>query len=353
MADGIHVTMCRMWRTFRLIDVMAVLALVASAVAVPASSALAAPVEYRVVELGPPAGFDTVTGAGINESGQVVGTVQVSPYGQTSAFVWDSATGLRVLGRFNNRGTTGRGINDRGEITGGSPSGSVYDPGTPVVWSAATGFQALTGLGTGTGINDAGQVSGTVGIGPRAVRWPASGESQALGALGGEEGSALGINNRGQVIGWARTANYYPHPFLWDPATGMRDLGTFQADGSGTGTAYAVNDVGHVVGSTSGSGPSALSQAFLWRDGRLTAIGPQVSFAYAVNDLDHAVGQALVGSVYRAFLFRDGQSINLNTLIPGGRIVLTAAQGIDDAGRIVANGTNAQGQQRAFVLIPS
>lgn len=336
-----------------MINVTAMLALAATAVAVPAPSALAAPVAYRVVELRPPAGFDTVTGAGINESGQVVGTVQVAPYGQTSAFVWDDATGLRALGQFDNRGTTGRAINDRGEITGGSPSGLVYDPGTPIVWSPATGFRPLSGLGTGTGINNGGQVSGTVGIGPRAVRWPASGEPQALGALGGEEGSALGINERGQVVGWARTANYYPHPFLWDPAAGIRDLGTFQPDGSGTGAAHAVNDLGHVVGDTASGGPSGFSQAFLWRDGRLTAIGPEISFAYAVNDRDHAVGQALVGSAYRAFLFRDGRSTNLNTVIPAGGGVLTDAQGINDAGWIVANGTNSAGQKRAFVLIPS
>ena len=34
-------------------------------------------------------------------------------------------------------------------------------------------------------------------------------------------------------------------------------------------------------------------------------------------------------------------------------VVLDDARGINDSGWIVANGTNAQGQRRAFVLVPT
>jgi probable HAF family extracellular repeat protein len=130
----------------------------------------------------------------------------------------------------------------------------------------------------------------------------------------------------------------------------MTDLGTFAGTPTSFGRAFAVNEAGHVAGDAdSGS----FSRAFLWIDGELIPIGPNLSYAYALNDLDHVVGQFTVRSRSRAFLYRDGKFVDLNTLIPSNpRITLTEARGINNAGWIVANGTNAKGQKRAFVLIP-
>ena len=48
-----------------------------------------------------------------------------------------------------------------------------------------------------------------------------------LGTLGGRESEAFDLNDQGQVVGWADTAEGDHHPFLWDPAAGMTDLETF------------------------------------------------------------------------------------------------------------------------------
>jgi probable HAF family extracellular repeat protein len=310
---------------------------------------------YSVVEIGTLPGFDSSTATGINASGRVVGTLQLLPYGQTSAFVWDSSTGLRALGTFTGRGTVGAGINDNGEVAG-SAVGSVYNPGFAFRWSPTSGFERLdppAGVygSAGSDINDARQVAGSAQVsGPWAVRWGPTRQPRLLGSLGGNQGSADGINESGQVVGWTRNSLGYPRPFLWDPKTGMRDLGTFRGGRASVGVASAVNDSGHVAGDAD---TRNIGRAFLWRDGRLIAIGPELSYAHALNNADHVVGQFHANGTDRAFLYRDGTFSDLNTLIPSGSgIVLNDATGINDAGLIAANGTNPRGQQRGFVLVP-
>jgi probable HAF family extracellular repeat protein len=276
----------------------------------------------------------------------VVGTLQQSPYGASSAFVWDRSSGLRALGNFEGRSTTGGGINDRGEVAGNGV-GFVYDPGTAFRWSPAGGFELL-GRASASGINNAREVSGTA-LGPAPLRWTAGGEQQSLGSLGGTQGIANAINDSGQIVGYSRNTLGYPRPFLWDPLTGMRDLGTFRGGAASVGVAYGINDRGHVVGNAD----SEYGRAFLWRNGQLTAVGPELSYAYAVNNLDHVVGEFSARAGLRAFLSRDGSFTDLNRLIPAGSgITLTGARAINDAGWIVANGRNRQGARRAFVLIP-
>jgi probable HAF family extracellular repeat protein len=74
-----------------------------------------------------------------------------------------------------------------------------------------------------------------------------------LGTLGGPLGSeALGINARGQVVGYAGTAAGQTHAFLWEAGTGMQDLGA--------GVAQGINARGQIVGGDSG-------RAVLWEPG--------------------------------------------------------------------------------------
>jgi len=65
-----------------------------------------------------------------------------------------------------------------------------------------------------------------------------------LDTLGGNDSSARGINDIGQVVGSSKTSSGEKHAFLYENGT-MTDLGTL---GGNTSIAYGINDIGQVVG---------------------------------------------------------------------------------------------------------
>src|SRR5881392_1693088 len=77
---------------------------------------------------------------------------------------------------------------------------------------------------------------------------------------------------------------------------------------------------------------------------------PQESFANWINKSGQIVG----GSAGRAFVWQNGVGTELNTLIPASLgITLTSADGIDDNGQIVANGTTTGSNlDETFLLTP-
>ena len=68
-----------------------------------------------------------------------------------------------------------------------------------------------------------------------------------LGTLGGSASAAGGINNKGQVVGWANLPDdpYTYHAFLWNGSGPLQDLGTL---GGAESRAYGINDGGEIVG---------------------------------------------------------------------------------------------------------
>jgi probable HAF family extracellular repeat protein len=127
-----------------------------------------------------------------------------------------------------------------------------------------------------------------------------------LGRLpGGWDSEASGINNSGQVVGFAVNSNWVIRAFLWQSGTGMQDLGTL---GGQVSQAFGINDSGQVVGSS--------DHAFLWQSGT----GMQ----------------------------------DLNRLIPAGSgwTLLEEATAINDSGCIVGFGLNPAGARDAFLLTP-
>ena len=66
-------------------------------------------------------------------------------------------------------------------------------------------------------------LSGSVAL--AEVRYTVTG----LGTLGGSFSGAAGINDAGQVVGWADTASGEERAFLYTLGSGMTDLGTLGA----------------------------------------------------------------------------------------------------------------------------
>ncbi len=87
----------------------------------------------------------------------------------------------------------------------------------------------------------------------------------------------------------------------------------------GPGTAVAINNRGQVVGTDAG-------RAFLWQDGVRTDLGPD-TFVVDIND----AGQAVGAHGAHAALWQDGTMADLGTL--GGP--LSAATGINERGQVV------------------
>jgi probable HAF family extracellular repeat protein len=60
------------------------------------------------------------------------------------------------------------------------------------------------------------------------------------------------------------------------------------------------------------------------------------------------------GSSLGPWIWSDGVFQNLNNLIPAGSgFTHSNATAINDNGQIVANGSNSEGQEQAFLLTPS
>ena len=81
---------------------------------------------------------------------------------------------------------------------------------------------------------------------------------QNLGALGGTASGAKAINNAGQVVGWAETAELFAAAFLKNPGQPMQNLDTL---GGSSSVAYDINNAGQVVGQAHDGN---FQKAFLW-----------------------------------------------------------------------------------------
>jgi len=276
------------------------------------------------------------------------------------------------------------------------------------------------------GINDFGQAVGDAetavpdpdgqdicGLGThltcRPFLWQ-NGSMSALPTLGGNNGQASDINNRGEIAGTAQTTVSDPTcspsqplhtilPVIWEKGR-VRALPTLVGDPNGI--ALAINDQGHAVGSTGNCaganhavswendtavklqdlGYGATAQginhqgqivgivnspgtifAALWEDGALTNLGTLpgdfAAIATGINSRGQIVGSALDSGFnwVSAFIYQDGKMTNLNKLFPkSSNLFATMANKINESGQIsgmatVQGGPHA-GEIHAFLATP-
>jgi len=212
---------------------------------------------------------------GISPSGEIIvgesdgGGGYGEEGGVRHAVVWDRRviTDLGALGILSI--SSARAINPSGVIVGNAGAGPMnhgfrWEKGVMTELSALppAGWDQRTGAGA---INARGQIVGYSEVPPvdemnyRAVRWDKDGITE-LGTLpGGTSSSVADINDAGQVVGQAVTADGQYIAVLWDHGR-ITNLGTLPG-GSGSG-ASAINNQGLIVGvSWTGTSPG---HAVLW-----------------------------------------------------------------------------------------
>ncbi len=347
---------------------------------------------YEVTDLGKSIGPFSIA-FGINNAGRVGGTATL-PNGNTDAFLWGlTNTDLGTLGGPNSQASGPNGKEDAAVLSETSTPDPLNEDfcgfGDHLICLGALWNGVLTPLPTLGGnnaiagaLNDRGQVIGVAEnathdsacpapqvLDFEAVVWgPKQGEIHALPPLAGDKvGFALGINNRGQIVGSSGTcANTIvtavglfvgSHAVLWENGS-PNPLGTL---GGSLGKAGAINDRGEVAGFSSLPGDSAV-HSFLWtretgmRD--LGALGTDLLGDPAgINNNTQVVGGSCVDIASpncRAFFWEKNVMSDLNDLIPpDSPLYLVYALGINDAGEIVGFASEkSSGEVHAYLASP-
>jgi probable HAF family extracellular repeat protein len=177
-----------------------------------------------------------------------------------------------------------------------------------------------------------------------------------LADLGGDGGTARGINGKGQIVGYVDTDGVLNDTFkntaiIWEKDGNgvyqLTNLGTF---GGEQATLRDINNAGAMIGAdSSGSGTTATSNPFLLRNGAYTALGSlggKTGSVNGINEFGQVVGasQTAAGTNH-AFVWTDGVQADLNNLITapltynGAAVTLNSAVSINNFGDIVATGT--------------
>jgi probable HAF family extracellular repeat protein len=325
----------------------------------------------------------------VNSTGEIVGGSEngvIDPLlGVTEirAVLWKDGD-IEDLGTFGGNDSQATAINNRGQVAGWALN-SIPDPfsnlGTqqrPFLWQHGA-MHDLGDLGGPDGlavfVNERGQVAGAslTNSTPNPITgfptvhpflWE-DGTMVDLGSLGGTLGFPNALNNRGQVIGsMFIPGDLVQDMFLWDEGK-LIDL-TAKSGGTIV-TANAIDDAGEIVGAAAFS-TNRPFDAYLWKHGVVTDLGTLpgdcFSQAFAINAEGQVVGQSIACDFStRSFLWDNGSMVDLNTFVPpGSGLQLVEAVAINDRGEIAGDLVppsctgNPQGQDtqcgHAYVLIP-
>jgi probable HAF family extracellular repeat protein len=278
------------------------------------------------------------------------------------------------------------GINDRGEAVGMSET-AVPDPngedicgfGThltcvPFLWKNGH-MSALPTVGGNNGqasaINNRGEVVGfseTANTDPTCppsptispVLWE-KGHAQPLPLVGTDpDGFANGINNQGQAVGYSGSCIAAVHAVMWKNNTAfvLQDLGYPRSN-----VAFAINNRGQIAGKVRTADGTHFVAALWQPDGTLTTHEPlpgdHDAFATGINNRGQVVGNDFDSKPNwsHGFIWQNDVMTDLNTLISGdSNLLVISASNINDRGQIsgmawVLSGPH-KGEIHAYLATP-
>ncbi len=338
---------------------------------------------YKITDLGTNKSTDNFSMAmGLNNQGwteNMDGFVN-PPETSTSTTVSRGRAVIGIYGVNIDLGTLGKpdgnswinwgGINDRGEAVGMSetaepdPTGeNICGFGThltcvPFLWRDGhlSALPTLGGInGQASAINNRGEVVGFAEDGAVDSTCPAGttnnrialpalwerGKAEELPLVAGDlDGFAYGINDQGQAVGYSGNCSAATHAVMWkdNTAFALQDLG-----GTGSNFAYAISNRGQIAGQV-GLGDGVPFYAAVWRDGANGAAtkidllpGDFSAFATGINNRGQVVGNDFdpTFSWAHGFIWQDGVTTDLNTLISAdSNLFIISASNINDRGQI-------------------
>lgn len=168
-----------------------------------------------------------------------------------------------------------------------------------------------------------------------------------LGTLGGEASAAYGINDKGQVVGWADTdavgVEQTIHAFLWTSGK-MQDLDTVPNIEHPPGTeAHSINSQGEVAGGIAPRMGLSYAKGWLWRNGKIQVIGGNV---LTVNDAGQAL--AVMGDRHNVVIWQSGRTQEVPS-VPG--FEFTVASALNNRGDLAGYCQNDPNDIRGFVRL--
>ena len=352
---------------------------------------------YIVRDLGTLGGTYSSPG-GMNSQGWVNGTSTLPGDTDQHAFLWRGGQmiDLGTLGGPNS-GSLFR-LDDAGDVAGAAETaalnpygyqfcnymgfsddpdlGSTVAPHSclPFLWQRGrmTRLPILGGYNGGASqINNRGQIAGGSEIGAfdrtclptllleqKPVIWD-NGQVRELPLFHNDvEGFAFSINDLGQATGYSGNglcANVLAHNVVWQNGT-VVEIDLSQLPGGASGLPSIINNRGHVVG-FSGVPPGIGGRAYLWENGHTTNLGlvyGSSSAATGINNQDQIVGQSCADFPdCHAFVWQNGVMTDLNKLVPAGTPTLIVAIDINDQGQITGALVTSKGEVHTFVATPS
>ncbi len=302
----------------------------------------------------------------INDSGQIVGSASTASEDTRAFITGPNGSGMTDLGSFGGTGSSANAINNSGQVIGNASTAT----GETHVFITGPNGGDLSDLGTFgkesvfvQGMNNSGQIVGfsivdsnfnflAFRTGPNGV-----GITDMPTTLGGIQSVANAINDSGRVVGAQEfdRSQLASRAYITDSnGSGMIDLGTL---GGATSSAFDINDSGQVVGRADAmdgdshpfvTGPDGIGMM------DLGTLGGSFGFATDINNGGEVVGFAGIANneATHAFLYSHGGITDLSLLdvvISEGWTNITARD-INNHGQIVGFGTNAEGNQEAFLL---
>jgi len=300
------------------------------------------------------------------------------------------------LGELGGTAGSANGINDRGWVTGADnlpgdltsmatlwvngstiPLGNLGGPNSAVAWPVKNNNGVIVGISE---LPDADPLGENFSCWPffaaavptgricKGFRWQ-NGQMTPLPPFpGGYSSYATGVNNQGQVVGWAENGIHDPtcdpsfqilqfRAAIWEPDGTMQELPPLPGDS--TSAATAINDLGQVVGISGDCGIAVGSvsakHAVLWRNAIPIDLGNIGGDAWntptAINNQGIVIGFANTGPgtlrTFEAFIWTQAAGMKPLGLLPGD--IRSEALGINEKGQVVGLSRGGPHLFRAFL----